>query len=156
MASAEIANVENSPTVFTDSILAKITSFDDASAMLASTGIAVESMSDYGTGFSVVDKGKLVGVPFLILEWRFNKSELNEDGFVSVAAVTKHDDKVIFNDGSSGILAQLRMVTAQRIERKHPTPQAGLIVADGLTKSDYTYTDDKGKSIPATTYYLSE
>jgi len=156
MVSTEIAKPTNAPTVFTDSILAKITSFDDATAMLDSTGIALESMSDYGTGFSVVDKAKLVGVPFLILEWRFNSSELNDDGFVSVAAVTKHNDKVIFNDGSSGVLAQLRMVTEQRTERNHPTPQAGLIVQDGLTKSDYTYTDDKGKSIPATTYYLSE
>jgi hypothetical protein len=156
MTSTEIAKPTNAPTVFTDSILAKITSFDDAKGMLDSTGIVLESMSDYGTGFSIMEKSKLVGVPFLILEWRFNNSDLNEGGFVSVAAVTKHDDKVIFNDGSTGILAQLRMVTEQRTERKHPTPQAGLIVADGLTRSDYSYTDDKGKTIPASTYYLSE
>lgn len=156
--STEIATVENAPTVFTDSILAKIDGWDAVAEMFESNGIAVERMSDYGTGFKVTDKDKLIGVPLFLVEWRFNSSSkfLDKSGkplvFVSVAAVTKSGDKVIFNDGSTGIKDQLVMVTEQRQERSHPTPQCGLLIEEGLKPSDYTLDD--GNS--ARTYYLAE
>lgn len=154
--SAEIEKVTNAPAVFHDNVLASIGSFDDVRSLFADSGIAVETMEDYGTGFKIVDKASLVNVPFIILEWRFNDGDFGT--FVSVAAVTKHNEKVIFNDGSekSGIHAQLRMVTDQRIARDHATPQAGLLVEGGLTRSDYTYDGDDGKPKPATTFYLAE
>ena len=146
----------NAPAVFADNMLAAIKSFDDVAAMFNDNGIAVETITDYGTGFSVVDKARLVGVPMLLIEWRFNDGDFGE--FVSVAAITKANEKVIFNDGSakSGILSQLRLVTQQRIERGSDTPQTGLLVEGGLTRSDYTYEDEKGQQRPATTFYLAE
>lgn len=147
---------------FDDSVLADITSWADAIALLTDNGIAIESTSDYGTGFHVVDKSSLVGVPFLIIEWAFNTSAKfkDENGeplvFVSALAVTKHNEKVIFNDGSTGIRKQLADITDRRISQGHPTPNKGLAVANGLVRSDYTFLDGNGVEQEGTTYYLSE
>lgn len=154
--STDVATQVNAPVVFTDGILANISSYADALAKFEAAGVSMESIEDYGTGFHVVPKSALVGKPMLLVEWRFNPSELNENGFVSVMAVCTDGAKVIFNDGSTGILEQLLMVTAQRVESGAPTPQAGLGAPNGLTKSDYTYTDEKGKKTPASTYYIGE
>jgi len=150
-------------STFTDETLAAIQSFEDAMRLARDNGIPSESMADYGTGFKVVDKESLVGTDFLILEWRFNEGDYEGD-FVSVTAVTKHNEKVIFNDGSTGVCAQLNMVTAQRKEKKHPTPQAFLGVPGGLTVSQYWRNTETGEISrkpqgkgwePAKTYYLA-
>lgn len=163
MTSQEIASPMNAAAVFSDDVLSRMASFDDAIAAFDSAGIKAESITDYGTGFSVLqDKRSLIGVPFAILEWRFNTSEkfTDENGnplvFVSAEIYTKHNEKWILNDGSTGIAAQLRRVTDSRVERKHAFPQAGLLVEKGLTVSEYTYTDAKGAKSQAETFYLAE
>lgn len=149
----------------TDADLTSITDYASAALLLDTLGIPAEDAADYGTGFSVIDKSKLLGVPLLILQWRFNEGDYDGD-FVSVEAVTKHGDKVVFNDGSSGIRAQLQTVTVQRIAKGHPAPQAGLRVVGGLTKTDYFFNADTKESrnkvpagekgwAPASTYYLA-
>ena len=165
MTSTTIAQYENTIPAFDDAALTSIVTFEDASALLVDSGIAVERMSDYGTGFKLVDSKTLQGTDFLIVQWRFNAGAFGEAGFVSVEAITKHNEKVIFNDGSTGIRDQLRVVTAQRIESKHSHPQAGLIVMGGLTASEYFFNSDTGEISripmegknwkPATTYYLA-
>lgn len=158
--------IPNERTLFDDDVLAGITSYKDAAAALDKAGVTAESASDYGTGFKVVDKATLVGVPFLAIEWRFNEGDYGDEGFVSVQAITKNDDKVIFNDGSTGVCAQLRLVTRQRRDKKHPAPQAGLICAEGLTKTTYYFNEDTGETSskardgkawkPASTYYIAD
>jgi hypothetical protein len=152
----DLATTDNASRVFTDQALSNIDGFEAAMAALEDAGVGYESISDYGTGFTVIDKERLVGVPFVALEWRFNASDMSEAGFVSVAVVTKHGEKFVINDGSTGIREQLQNITALRATRNHKTPQAGLLVPGGLTVSSYTYTDDKGKQIPARTYYLDD
>lgn len=160
MTSQEIAKPDNAPRVFNDDVLSAVKSFDDVRSLFDAAGVGVESMEDYGTGFKVTDKSKLVNVSLMILEWRFNDGDFGDSGFVSVAAVTRNGDKVIFNDGSTGIYRQLRRVTDQRQARNHPTPQAGLLVEGGLTRSDYETEvpgkDGKPVRTPATTFYLAE
>lgn len=159
--SGEITRIENAPTVFGNDILANIADFDSAQKMFESAGVAVENFEDYGTGFKILDdKNRLVHVPLFLVEWRFNEGKYG-DSFVSIAAVSKHGDKFIINDGSTGIRDQLRLVTQQRIAKKHPTPQAGLLVNDGLRRSDYEVDlpDPKTgelKPTPASTFYLAE
>lgn len=141
--------------------LSEVSDFASALQTLADAGVINESISDYGTGFTVVDKNRLVNVPFVIMEWRFNEGDFkNENGenveFVSVAVVTKNGDKWVINDGGTGIAEQLRSVTRKRVEKKHGTPQNGLLVPAGLVRSDYTFVDAKGIEQPGTTYYLSE
>ena len=157
-------SIRNEPSLFDDATLASITSWKEAGALLDRMEVAPESASDYGTGFKVVDKATLVGVPFLILEWRFSQGDFGP--FVSVSAVTKHDDKVIFNDGSSGVRQQLQTVTDQRRERGHAHPQAGLVCEEGLTKTSYFANAKTGETSntpqtgdgwgPASTYYIAD
>lgn len=151
-------SLNNAPTAFNDTALAAITDFQSVLDLFNAENIVPESMSDYGTGFEIAkEKGNLVGVPFIILEWRFNKSAHDaERPFVSAAIVTKDGRKLILNDGGTGICEQLNNVTAQRIAAEHPKPQVGLMVKDGLTRSDYKYVNDKGTESTATTFYLSE
>ena len=159
MVSTEIAKPVNSATIFTDDILATMTDFDSVKAIFESAQVKIESFDEYGTGFKVVEKDSLIGVEMILVEWRFTVGDFGE--FVSVAAITKHGDKVIFNDGSTGIRQQLQMVTAQRNEKQHPTPQAGLHIEGGLTRSDYKVDLPDRKtgelvSTPASTYYLAQ
>lgn len=153
------------PTLFGDAQLAAIGSFEDAARLLSDNNVAAEFASDYGTGFKVVDKATLIDKPFLILEWRFNAGDFGSD-FVSVAAVTKSNDKVIFNDGSTGVRKQLETVTAQRLAKGHAHPQAGLLCENGLTKTSYYFNSKTGETSsapqtgdgwgPASTYYIAD
>lgn len=147
---------------FSDESLRNITNFSDAMALLDATAIEAESFDAYGTGFKVIkehEKARLVGVPFVILEWHFNPGAY-ESEFASLTVVTQQGEKLIINDGGAGIPKQLRSVTEQRIKRQHPTPQNGLGCKAGLSKSDYKVDlpNAKGELIPtpATTYYLAE
>lgn len=113
-----------------------------------------------GSPYEVVDKETLLGKPFLIVDIRLNTSgEYGE--FVSICALTEANDRIVFNDGSTGILAQAKDLLGQGLV-------AGVVVKRGLRKSEYTYqeTDFDGKPVidpktgkekpptPATTYYL--
>ena len=142
--------------------LANMTDFDTALTMFAEAGITVDSIVDYGHGFSLVtDKSLLIGKPMILVEWTFNESSkfATPDGpleFVSVYAILRDGPKVIFNDGGTGICAQLREVTERRLRAGHAKPTGGLAVPAGLTVSEYTYVDAKGVTSAASTYYLSE
>ena len=154
--STDLSHLNNAPSALNEDAMMEVNSFEAALAILNAAGVVAESISDFGAGFTVVDKARLVNVPFVILEWRFNTSEFNDAGFVSLSVVTKNDDKWIINDGSTGILQQLIRVTRIRRQRKHATPQNGLAVPAGLSVSNYRYTDADGKERPASTYYLNE
>ena len=141
---------------FSDLDLASIKSFDDAMRLMSDRGITPESITDYGTGFQILkEKDSLINVPFLIMDWRVNESaDFEGSTFVSMAVVTKHGEKFIVNDGSTGIAAQLALVSQTRSESGHPTPYSSLMCPKGLTRSDYKITDEKGKQSSASTYYL--
>ena len=150
---------------FTDDELSVLDSFEAAIQLFAEKGLSVDSVTDYGHGFSLLTTGEktnLVGKPMILVEWTFNDSSkfADADGvaaeFVSVFAILKTGQKVIFNDGSTGIAAQLKGVTEKRVREGHKSPTQGLIVPMGLVASTYPYTDDKGRTSEATTYYLSE
>ena len=149
--------------VFDDAALAAIVSFDDAINLAAPDG-ALESMSEYGTGFALLEnKSVLVGAPFVVLQWRFNEGDFG--AFVSAEIVTEGNDKLVLNDGSTGIFQQLREVTDARNAKGSVTPQAGLFVPGGLRKTDYFYNVTTGETAnrptsetgwaKASTYYLS-
>ena len=152
----ELVGLDNAPALFDEGALAQVTDFATAmSAVEAAVG-TVEDISSYGNGFSVVDsKHSLVGVPFVVLQWRFNEGTFGT--FVSAAIVTEDGRKLVLNDGSTGIRAQFEMVTAKRTKNGEAATQAGLICRNGLRASDYTYKDaTSGKDVPATTFYLAE
>jgi len=122
---------------------------------LQESDTSVDDYSDYGSGFTVCeDKRQLIGVPLVIIQWRFSAGDYGT--MVNAAVMTQDGRKLIVNDGSTGIMQQLLDVTDKRAEKNHPTPQAGLLVKEGLTVSDYTFTDAKGETAPASTFYLSQ
>lgn len=152
--SGAVAVSASAGRTFDDDVLKSISSLQDAFNVLNAAGIVSESMDDYGNGFEVLeDKNLLIKKPFAILEWRFSVGDMGE--FVSATCVTEKGDKLIINDGSTGILRQLRTITKTREKLGVANVQAGLICKRGLRRSDYQYTDGKGESRPATTYYLA-
>jgi hypothetical protein len=128
-----------------DEFLSSVDSFAGAIAALEKIGATVVDSDDLGHGFKVTDKATLVKVPMLIMGYRFQESDTAQ--FVTVFAVTEDDRKVIFNDGGTGIYAQLQKYNEKAIN--------SILLRDGLTRSDYQYADDKGVMRDATTYYLS-
>lgn len=153
------------PAFLTDDMLATIVDFNSAMDVFKSAGVAVDQVSDYGHGFSLIktaEKHTLIGQPMVLVQWSFNSSDKHYDEhgeplpFVSIYIVTKDRRKVIINDGSTGIYRQLRTVSDARIAKNHPMPNGGLVVPQGLTCATYPYTDENGKTSEATTFYLSE
>ena len=151
-----VAAVANAPRVANEDSLARVDSFDAAMLLLAESGVATESVEDYGNGFSVcTDKRVLVGQAFVVLEWRFNSGDFGES-FVSANIVTEDGRKLILNDGGTGIRAQLVEVTQKRNSSGHAHPQAGLLCRRGLSQSDYKYESKPGVWAEATTFYLAK
>jgi len=147
------------PRAFDDDSLRGIGSFNDALDTLrtASNGI-VDNFDDYGTGFVVLptaEKRRLCGVPFVIIEWAFTSGKNGE--FVSAYVVTKTGEKLIVNDGSTGMRDQLRKVADMRLSKGFSELGAmtNLFCARGLKESTYPYTDPKtGEVSEGVTYYI--
>ena len=138
-----------------ESQLRSIVCFSDAISLAESVYGAVALSSEVlGDGFTLVEKDKLVGVPFVLIDYTVHTSTTNfdENGeglkFVTVRCVTQEDKRVAFNDGSTGVARQLRDLAAREI-------YGGIYVQNGLRVSEYEVTDDKGRKSSATTYYLS-
>ena len=98
-------SIPNASSFFRDSDLAAIDSFQSVLDSFKALGLMPESMSDYGTGFEICkNKDRLVDTDLVIVEWRFNHTEVGSAGaFVSAAVVTKNGEKWILNDGGTGI-----------------------------------------------------
>lgn len=145
---------------FSDAELNSITDINSAAALL---GIkSIEDLAWNDSPYIVInDKQQLVGKKFLAVSWKFHESkEYAGNEFVSVHIIT--DDTIgghklfILNDGSAGICKQLRGLTDQRLNDNHPNPQAGAMIQNGLTLSEYDRFDEKGLLLgKGKTYYLS-
>ena len=145
-----------------DGMLRNISSWDDLGTIVAEQKIPVENLTAYGTGVIVCDdKNRLLGVPFIIVAYAFHDGDNGE--FVSAVAVTKtpltinsqETCKVVINDGSTGILAQIRAIETERVESGSDVIQP-LYCPAGLRKSTYDYEDPAtGKVNKATTFYLA-
>jgi hypothetical protein len=136
--------------------LGQIHSFADAVRYAEEAGLAVVKSGEYGDGFSLLkDKNALCGVPFLILSQKFHDGDFSK-AFVVLHVVTKHNEKFIIVDGSTGIRDQVELWSNQS-KTGHIM---GTIVENGLTRSDYEVelpdpkTGELVKS-PATTFYLT-
>lgn len=141
---------------WTDDELAAIDGWDSLATLAKSEGVVIGDTSDYGTGFTVLetkDKATLVGTEFAIVQVDFNDSEVGDSGeFVTLHIVTRDGRKLILNDGSTGIYAQVKSMV-----KRMPAGTTRVLIKcpKGLTRSDYKYVNDKGEEKPATTYYLS-
>lgn len=138
-----------------ESQLRDIVCFSDAISLVESVYGAVALSSEVlGDGFTLVEKDKLLGEPFVLVDYTVHTSKTNfdENGeglkFVTVRCVTKEDKRVAFNDGSTGVAQQLRDLAAREI-------YGGIYVQNGLRASEYEVLDAKGRKSSATTYYLS-
>lgn len=125
---------------------AAVDNLADARALLGKVVTASEALGD-GSEF-ITDKNLLVKVRFLVLDYRFITDEKTEREYVNVLIMGTDGSKARFNDGSTGIYAQLKEFNERF------GPGVGIEVKNGLRKSDYV-TEVDGKKQEATTYYLS-
>jgi hypothetical protein len=122
---------------------------------LGSEGVVVEEF-DGGSDWDLVgDKADLIGIPFVIAMTRFNdvknkKGESTGKQFVSVCCFKEDGTKIVFNDGSTGVMKQL-ITYADKHKRT-----TGIMCKKGLRVSEYEYTDkDTGEVTDAKTYYIA-
>lgn len=132
-----------------------IASFADAISILEDSGIKIEDSVDYTSdGFDFLEnKGLIVGVPFVIMDWRFHDGQWGAG--VSCRIVTERGQRFTFVDFGVGIPKQLETVRDDRIKRGIAPAQAGLMCKRGLRESSYDVTDSKGNEVGATTYYIA-
>jgi len=101
----------------------------------------------YGRLLNREEKHLLVGVPFIMVRWTFNKGDFGKD-FVSCWILTQQNDRYILNDGGVGVCDQLRRLTED-------SGRNGMLACPkGLRVSEYDKTLDNGQVIPAKTYYI--
>lgn len=130
-------------SLYSDDEIEAVKSFGDAVDLANSRGGIIDG-KDLGIGLEVIeDKGQLCGVEMVLLQWTFNTGDFGD--FVSVTAVTKDNRKVVFNDGSTGILAQMHKISESG-------KTGNIYLRKGLRKSVYDNPNGEGKS---TTYYLA-
>lgn len=127
----------------------QIDTMQDAHAALeAAYGAVLSSSKLFGDGSDFIrDKDMLVGVPLMILDWRFITDEETGREYVNVLVMNQQGNKARFNDGSTGVYEQLKSVTEDY-------GVIGITCKFGLRKSEYT-TEINGKKEKAVTYYLS-
>ena len=145
-----MSEVATTQPILSDAQRADIKSFDDALAMFAQAGMQVTSITDYGDGFEAgADKANFVNVKFLIVDMKMVLAEKSDYGsdFAVIWVVTVDGRKAILTDGGTGVCRQVETLIA----RKAALP---IMCEKGLTVSEYSYTDEKGKQTPAKTYYL--
>lgn len=121
--------------------------FDQIGQELAEAD-AIISAAELGTGWTVLatnEKSRLVGVPLIVLDWQFNDGDNGE--FVSARVLTKANERLVVNDGSTGICQQLR-----ELEMREET--RAIFCKRGLRVSEYEYEDKDGSKRPAKTFYL--
>lgn len=143
----QIVKAEN----FSVEELRNVGTFEDVLNLATARDIpTVDSATVIGDGFTLLDnkeKARLIGVPMLVLGWRFAQGDHGE--FVSAHVMTKNNEKFILNDGSTGIYQQLRELT--------DSGNTGVLACrNGLRRSDYEYPDPTtGEMKPAVTFYIA-
>lgn len=144
--------VKRQPALFDNAELREINDFKSVLEAAKAKGLDVtEAADEIGNGFSLLeDKRILVGKELVIIDWRFTHRSVadgaDEDAdFVTMHVVTVDGAKWIVNDGSTGIYKQLSELGDPHV----------IHATKGLRVSDYKYTDDKGKTSAAATFYIS-
>ena len=127
----------------------KVDNLADARLLLEQNyGAVLSSQNVFGDGAEFIkEKDKLVGVPFLVLDWRENTDPATGNKYVNVLIMNATGSKARFNDGSTGVYAQLKKVHEEY-------GVIGIECRFGLRKSEYTIEVD-GKPQKASTYYLA-
>jgi len=136
---------------FTTEELKALSSWEESAKLVQSKQLEIiDTHEVLGDGFDLVptaDKIKLVGVKFVILDWIYSQGAQGE--FATMRIITEHNDKLIVNDGSTGIRDQLHNFDGMR-------GKGVIYCPNGLRVSEYDYTDEKtGKTSKARTFYLS-
>lgn len=132
----------------------EVETWDDALALAQNTFGHLVSAEEAGDGTELIDKNDLVGVPFLIVNVSFSRSEFDDGRFYATArGITKDNRKFVVSDGSVGFCMQLAYL-ADKFNRR-----GGFLISKGLTRSDYSPTivdpvTGKEKTLKATTFYL--
>lgn len=163
------------PSKFRKEDLQAATTFDEYVALTAEVhgGVIAVHETELGDGFRVADdeaKGRLVGVPIMLMEWSFNAGDYSD--FVSIRLVAQTESglgKWVVNDGGTGIYKDLKDFT-EKTGRF-----GGLYCRNGFRVSHYMIGNEKGeakygeplnkrevkeymenewKVAPAATYYL--
>jgi hypothetical protein len=140
---------------FSATELRNATSWADITALVESqVGEILDASTSIGDGFALLkEKDQLIGKPMLLVNWLFAKGDFGEQSeFATIRLATQSVAgdllKYIIVDGSTGLCRQLHEFTTETGR------SGGIVVGKGLTRSDYTYTNDNGEEIPASTYYL--
>lgn len=111
-------------------------------------GAVLDSSVLFGDGSEFLkDKDVLVGSPFVVCDFRFVTDEKTGNEYVNVLIMGRDGSKARFNDGGTGVYAQLKQVHQEY-------GVIGIQCKNGLRKSEYEKEVD-GKTQRAVTYYLS-
>lgn len=137
--------------------LRDIETFNNAIDLLHEVKALTDDQVTELTGFGLMPgnhKEKLVGVPFVIIEFDFRIGNENSR-YVECSIITTRDSRYLLRDSSRGICAQLTDLYNERVASDHPNPNLGYYARKGLTFQEFPYTKPNGEYVKPRTYYLS-
>lgn len=150
-----VQEIANQIPVISSDALREIGSFADALALVADTyGNPVEVSELLSDGFARIEKDKIVGRAFVIVNYTLTESNEHFDSngeatvFAVIRIVTERHEKLFFTDGSTGVRAQLQNLMERGV-------YGGVLCRNGLRVSKYEHTGEDGKATTAKTYYLN-
>ena len=142
----------------------------DVQAYFQAQGLTISTGDEISDGFERLEnKDRLVSVPIILIDWNVFYSQEYQNEAYTIRLMTSTGEKFRIADGSTGIKAQLDEITVKRLANGEKFPNGGLMVKDGLTKSEYWVSKETGKALSnaeaeampaserrmAATYYLA-
>lgn len=107
----------------------------------------LDSTHVLGDGSILITKDDMLGVDeFIVLDWHENIDKETGNIYTNVLVIDKMGRKARFNDGSTGIAAQLRDYE----EKYGKIP----LHCHGVRVSEYMHKNEKGEKSKARTFYL--
>lgn len=121
---------------------------DDIERYFQAQGLELSYGQEISDGYEILEnKDRLISTTFIIVDWhKFDSAEFNQEA-TTVRLMTMTGEKLRISDGSTGIHAQLDEIYRARVDAGHPMPNAGVVVKNGLTKSEYWVSIADGKAM---------
>lgn len=104
-------------------------------------GMPVYSADVFGDGFPLIEKEKLLGLEFVVLDFSYvQAAEGSVKQYANIRCMRRDGVKFCFNDGGTGVMAQ-----CAEFEEKYGR-RGGLVASRGLRVSRYMYEGDKAET----------
>jgi hypothetical protein len=131
-------------------VISALNTFEDVQNFFESQGFTISSGEEISDGFERLEnKDVLIGQTLVLIDWNRFWSEQYQQHAFTMRILTAQGAKYRIADGSTGIAKQLMEITEARANDPTKFPNGGLLVKDGLRKSEYWVSKQDNRALSA-------